>query len=415
MYDKNVDDDKNDKYCVAPFVGMAVWPHGEIRPCCASTLPLGEFKSTKDFNLAWNSAELGKLRADILQGKPGKGCETCYKAESEGRKSKRQKFNERQNKLGLKSDETGKSKQIQFAEIVFSNSCNLKCLMCNSRYSTKWFADDQSLIQLGLRDPVLEKFQHPFKSNIDLGELIESLRASKVIEILGGEPLIEKECVEFLSMASHQLPSTEIILVSNLTVVPDEVIEAVKQNKNIIVNCSMDGIDEVYSYIRGFSFEKLETNIKRLLTQAEPKCFDLHLSLSVFNIAQLPEVVSWTENLQKSFPKTKIRLLLDQVISDPIYLHPRLFRSLDKSSVVRSLIDLDLSVVKESSVLRLEDIERLSLVMEEPIHENEGFLVDILVQYIKWVSENRKMEVPEASGIQIESLDSILCEKRLFN
>ena len=75
---------------------------------------------------------------DSKEGINHPGCVACKKMEDSNIVSRRQY-----------TKKPGKGNQIVYLDISFGNTCNLKCMMCESRNSTKWIADEKYLIENG--------------------------------------------------------------------------------------------------------------------------------------------------------------------------------------------------------------------------------------------------------------------------
>ena len=67
-----------------------------------------------------------------------KNCEPCWQDERNGKKSKRQLYNEiaEQRYGDINYDE--EPDLPEDFQLILSNTCNLKCRSCNPNYSSKW-------------------------------------------------------------------------------------------------------------------------------------------------------------------------------------------------------------------------------------------------------------------------------------
>jgi len=142
-------------FCSYPFQSLNIMPTGTIKPCCAFNdllredgRPLSIYEHTLDD--IWNSKALRDLRRDFVEGREVKNCDGCFELERQGLESTRT-HRQRWLNHGFCHETARTVEQIkaEFVESDFvahrqpecldldvGNTCNLKCRMCNSTYSS---------------------------------------------------------------------------------------------------------------------------------------------------------------------------------------------------------------------------------------------------------------------------------------
>ena len=272
-----------------PFTGLATREDGAIKICCRSH-PIGHIQDNT-LEQIWNNNNMRRIRQQVLHGERPTECDSCFRLEDQGVESLRQRHIE--NKIpesrinlypnaleGLNSDMTMPFK-IPTMEIKLNNLCNLKCRMCHPMDSTSWNDWDQveefykkennfmvALIQdLNLKNkPYLDKFED---SDNWWKSFEKNLPYFQRVEFAGGEPLMDPQHYRILDMLKPYANNIEIKYATNLTTLGISKGRTVwdywPQFKSIAVNVSLDGVGDVYNYIRGNGdWNKVVDNIKKI-------------------------------------------------------------------------------------------------------------------------------------------------------
>jgi len=276
-------------FCMHPFTGLATREDGAIKICCRSH-PIGHIQDNT-LEQIWNNDNMRRIRGQVLHGERPPECDSCFRLEDQGVESLRQRHIE--NKIpesrinlypnaleGLNSDMTMPFK-IPTMEIKLNNLCNLKCRMCHPMDSTSWNDWDQveefykkennfmvALIQdLNLKNkPYLDKFED---SDNWWKSFEKNLPYFQRVEFAGGEPLMDPQHYRILDMLKPYANNIEIKYATNLTTLGISKGRTVwdywPQFKSIAVNVSLDGVGDVYNYIRGNGdWNKVVENIKKI-------------------------------------------------------------------------------------------------------------------------------------------------------
>ena len=235
-------------------------------------------------------------RSTMLQNLwPGNGCEYCRNIEDSGGTSDRQFQNQIPDIYPpeLDNDVTVTKVTPVVLEVFFSNTCNLACVYCSSKFS--------SLIQTENKKfggAILPELNFEYSDNL-YRDLIpkfwnwfdQNSKSLKRLQILGGEPFLQKDLHRLIEyFDDNPCPDLEFNLVTNLSL-PTPLIEPIlkklstlkNQNKlkRIDIQVSVDCWGEPQEYIRhGFNLETFDRNM------------NLMISLGAFRIGLLSTITS---------------------------------------------------------------------------------------------------------------------------
>jgi len=278
-------------FCMHPFTGLATREDGAIKVCCRSH-PIGyiQNESLKDI---WNNETMRKIRFEVLNDIRPKECEPCFTLEDQGVESLRQRhikgvipearINLYPNALQDLTEDYTMPFEIPTMEIKLNNLCNLKCRMCHPMDSTSWndwdsiekyYVKENNFLPnkiktLNLIDrPHLKEFDDSQNWWNSFEELLPHFRR---VEFAGGEPLMDPQHYKILDMLKPYGKYIELKYATNGTTLGISKGRTIHDYwpyfKSIAVNVSLDGIHDVYNYIRSNSnFADVEKNIKEIQT-----------------------------------------------------------------------------------------------------------------------------------------------------
>ena len=275
-------------FCMHPFTGLATREDGAIKACCRSH-PVG-FIQKNSLEEIWNGDAIKRIRKQVLIGERPPECEPCFNLEDQGVESLRlrhikgkipeARINLYPNALDKLNEDYSMPFEIPTMELKLNNLCNLKCRMCHPGDSTSWndwdqvedfYKKDNNIIYHLVEDnnlknkPFLDKFHDNQNWWDSFEKLIPYLRR---VEFAGGEPLMDPQHYRILDMLSPYGSQIEIKYATNLSMLGKNnrnIYEYWPKFKSIAVNVSIDGIGDVYEYIRGnASWSELVNNIKQI-------------------------------------------------------------------------------------------------------------------------------------------------------
>jgi hypothetical protein len=271
-----------------PFTGLATREDGAICACCRSH-PIG-FIQDAPLEYHWNSEVMTRIRRQVLIGERPKECEPCFSLEDQGVESLRMRhiagkipearINLYPDALDKMSHDFTMPFEIPTMELKLNNLCNLACRMCHPMDSTSWtdwnevkqFYKQEGNIMYALVEdlnlenkPHLDKFQDNPEWWASLEKLLPHFRR---VEFAGGEPLMDPQHYRILDMLAPYGNQIEIKYATNLTTLGKggrNIFDYWPKFKSVAVNVSIDGIGDVYEYIRSnASWSELMANLRQI-------------------------------------------------------------------------------------------------------------------------------------------------------
>lgn len=311
---------KSCTFCMHPFTGLATREDGAIKVCCRS-LPIGNIKN-ETLEEAWNGENMREVRRQVLSDERPDVCKPCFDLEDQGVQSLRQRHiadNMPESRVNLYPDalkslttDMTMPFELPTIEIKINNLCNLKCRMCNPLDSTQWKdwnsivehykKEDNYLVKavedLGLTEaPYVGLFD-------DKKEFWDSLRKLlphfKRVEFAGGEPLMDPMHYKILDLLSENGKNIEIKYATNGTVLGIKgrwIKDYWPKFKSVAVNVSIDGLDDVYEYVRSNGkFQDVVDNIRIMKTIPTVSRIVGAFTVQSNNIMQIDKVIDYFLN-----------------------------------------------------------------------------------------------------------------------
>jgi sulfatase maturation enzyme AslB (radical SAM superfamily) len=232
-----------------------------------------------------------RIRRQVLIGERPPECAPCFNLEDQGVESLRQRHIKGEipeARINLYPDAVSKMHhdftmpfEFPTIEIKLNNLCNLKCRMCNPLDSTSW-KDWNNVVDFYKKEnnylvPTVEKlvdtpgkYIGPFDNTDNWWESFEKLLPHfRRVEFAGGEPLMDPTHYKILDMLKPYGDNIELKYATNGTTLGINKGRTIHDYwphfRSIAVNVSLDGIHDVYNYIRsGSNFEEVERNIKEI-------------------------------------------------------------------------------------------------------------------------------------------------------
>lgn len=268
-----------------PFTGLATREDGAIKICCRSQ-PIGWIQNDS-LESTWNNAEMQKVRRQVLNNERPDVCKPCFELEDQGVESLRQRHINGvipESRINLYPN-TVLQEIMPFEfptmEIKLNNLCNLKCRMCNPLDSTSWqdwdvvkpfYAKENNYLVPTVEGLVRKPGQYigPFDDSDNWWNDFEKLLPHfRRVEFAGGEPLMDPQHYKILDMLKPYGKNIELKYATNGTTLGitkgRTIYDYWPHFRSIAVNVSLDGIHDVYNYIRGNSnFNEVEKNVQEI-------------------------------------------------------------------------------------------------------------------------------------------------------
>jgi hypothetical protein len=304
-------------FCLHPFTGLATREDGAICACCRS-YPVG-FIDKETLEEVWNNETMRRIRRQVLNGERPKECEPCFTIEDQGVESLRQRH------ISGKIPEARINLypntpllevmpfEIPTMELKLNNLCNLKCRMCHPMDSTSWndwseikeFYKKEDNIMFDIveehnleRKPFLDKFQDNPEWWTSLEKNLPHFRR---VEFAGGEPLMDPQHYKILDMLkpyAHQIEIKYATNLSTLGISKGRTIHEYWPNfRSVAVNVSIDGLNDVYEYIRGNGdWGALVQNIQEIKSISNISRIVGAVTVQVSNVLTLDKMIEYFLN-----------------------------------------------------------------------------------------------------------------------
>ena len=275
---------------------------------------------------AWNSDYIRSARSTMLEGRTVRSCKKCYEEEANGYRSHRVIENQNWRKrIGdeklldiLEKVDTGgrTSAGLVSIDLRLGNTCNLQCVMCAPRESSKWKSASAGLIG-GLTERRLID-EWTYKANIDnerfewykdpkfWDQLREHLPSIREIIIGGGEPMLIAKHLEFIKECALSGHAEHIHLRyhTNMTVMPGEMVPYWEKFQTVEFFSSIDGYAEVGDYVRyPAKWSQVLENIRLIDSLKGNIWLRLLYTVHALNVHHLPDFLRWVK--AQSFKKER--------------------------------------------------------------------------------------------------------------
>lgn len=301
-----------------PFTGLATREDGAIKICCRSH-PVGQIQDST-LEEIWNNDTMCRIRKQVLNNEKPKECSPCFSLEDQGVESLRQRhINDiiPESRINLYPSAVSKMRndytmpfKIPTMEIKLNNLCNLKCRMCNPTDSTSWNDWDQveefykkednylvgNIQRLNLvRKPYLNAFDNTDNWWTSFEKLLPYFRR---VEFAGGEPLMDPQHYRILDMLKPYGKNIELKYATNGTTLGISK-ERTAHNywphfRSVAVNVSIDGLDNVYEYIRGNGdWNLVVQNVKEIQTIPNISRIVGAVAVQVSNILTIDKMIKY--------------------------------------------------------------------------------------------------------------------------
>jgi 4-hydroxybenzoate polyprenyltransferase/sulfatase maturation enzyme AslB (radical SAM superfamily) len=267
--------------CKAPFTSLYFASNGKITSCCFNREHLFGVYPSLDPLSAWHGKENQALRTAVSNNDLGLGCFQCkHLIESRNFDAVGARFYDKF---------PAKSRYPVLLEFELSNSCNLECIMCNEKYSSR--------IAVKRTKPAHEERIYDDLFIRSLDEFIPHLKEAK---FLGGEPFFIEVYYRIWERIIAINPSCIIDVQTNATVLNDRV-KSLLSRGNFQIGVSIDSLQkEEYEKIRkGADFAIVMKNIEYFGSYSRKKGTQLHISFCPMrsNWTEIPEIIGYSDRL----------------------------------------------------------------------------------------------------------------------
>ena len=380
---------KSKTFCMHPFTGLATREDGAIKVCCRS-LPIGNIKD-ETLEEVWNGDKMKEVRRQVSNNERPSVCEPCFRKEDQGVQSLRQRhiagvipearINLYPDALDTLEDDYSMPFEFPTMEIKLNNLCNLRCRMCNPLDSTQW-KDWNQVTEFYKKEnnfliPAVEGLVKIPGQYIDVFDDSENWWSSfkkllpffRRVEFAGGEPLMDPQHYKILDLLAPYGKNMEIKYATNGTVLGIKGGRSIHDYwpkfKSVAVNVSIDGLHDVYDYIRGNGkFSDVEENVKIMKTIPTVRRIGGAFTVQANNIMQIDKVIEY-------FLETMGIIFYSHHVQYPRALSAQVIPPKLKIEVIDKLEALKSQVVNYKLV---KDDERMKHFTLTQIQDNINFL-----------------------------------------
>ncbi len=331
------------KYCSLLWAHISNEPLGHVRTCCIAKERVKD-DDGEDFTLGstsvrdiFHSNYYKKLRQEIREGKRPEQCEPCWREEDNGKKSKREIYNEYAEWRFDPIDYSKEPDMPQDMQLILSTTCNLKCRSCNPNYSSKWVkeADARGLPYFKEKVTVPMDDQERSKFWTEIDDWLPHIRN---LEIMGGEPLYMKEFKSFANKLIDQdiAPKVGLSFSTNGTMAGGDFFTRITENfKTVSFNMSIDAAEKKrFDYLRyGADWDEVAINldtIHNMLDQGNVFA-GITCTVTALNVMYLAEM---HKEFNERWPKFHI---FHNIANLPSWYNPNVFPNNMKEEIVKPL------------------------------------------------------------------------------
>lgn len=400
-------------FCPLPWIHLASMPDGTVPLCCNSNhtkmqdiarnfvdgkrqiLRLGQ-DSIDDI---FNSDYFRDVRQTFLKDEVPVACQGCFDLEKQGIKSKRllslEEFYLTKDEAVEMTEADGRIDiDFEYLEFRLGNACNLKCVTCNPNSSSLWIKEyrkmEEDLDFVSSYKNLEQKNFQWHESDDFWADLKNYVGKVHYVYINGGEPLINKKHINFLS----KLDKNAVIKYNtNSTIINDGIIEMWSKFKKVIVNPSIDDIGDRNDYIRfGSNWDHVQKILEEIKSLDFVE-FSITQTISFYNVYYIKEFKNQMKelNLHSHF----------NFLVMPDFLAAGIATDSMKEAILK----------KHSDEPYYADLQKYFALFETTSIETKKLLLNKFLNYTKWLDQSRKMDFkkifPEWYEIIERSLNEI--------
>jgi len=245
------------------------------RPCCLypTYIPLSDTNKIKH-ELEYTSSTTGWIPE----------CNECRRVEQIGSRSMRELSKSRVVGDFLPGE-------CVSLEVNFDKKCNAACLSCSPQFSTTWEKYNRKFNLGGQVTSVApETLFQEFINSVALDKL-------QFLYIQGGEPFYSNTNLNILEhiLKVHPEPaSITLHYQTNGSLLPtDQVVNYWKHFKSVVINYSIDDIDDRFNYLRWpLNWHTVNQNIKTMIANTNVK-FQINSTINPLNVLNYNNLESW--------------------------------------------------------------------------------------------------------------------------
>lgn len=234
--------------CCAPFTSIYFGHRGIISACCANRTKILGIYPEKSLDEIWNGKEYNDMRTELESFKFSAGCDQCKRLFRSNNFSTL--------KIPLHDVDNKNFKELKYPHKIhfeLDNKCNLMCLMCHGKFSSK-------ILEFREKKP---KYISPYLTDKFFEELKPFLENAGLLDFYGGEPFLIDIYLKIFDYVLEKNPTAQIYIQSNGTVASRKVLNYIDY-MNISLSLSIDSVvKDTYEKIRvGADYDSVVKNVE---------------------------------------------------------------------------------------------------------------------------------------------------------
>lgn len=302
--------------------GLTIRHNGDMVPCCVFTGHTGLNVKNISIENYFKSNALKNLNNNLENNNWPAGCISCES------KEKNKQLSLRLNSIPLEY-----MFEKYYIDIEIGNECNSDCVMCNAESSTKIVSRIKkhgTIDEIKYNLDFLKENWRWYDEDKTWNEIENNIEQIGSIKFLGGEPFLSKKIWSWLEKDNIQKNKHNIILqiTTNASFLPEQKLSLLNGWKKLIINVSIDSIEEQFEWIRqGLTWKPVEENTKQL-SLLENSIISIQFVASIYSITGAVKLLQWADKnnyLSSMITLTKPEylqlvhapvLVLEQVLSE---------------------------------------------------------------------------------------------------
>lgn len=280
-----------DYVCPLPWSAAMISNSGVIRPCCVYT-DRGINIRQKSISEVFNGEMFDSIRQQLLESQIPRGCTNCFKDESLGQMSNRQRA-----MVTFQKDflvDTIDQHQIHSLDIRGGITCNMKCRICDESSSSLWAAEKS---KFGIK---IDSHEDWIKDEYNWKQISSLLPHCINMDFFGGEPMLSRQIFRLIEQAQVEdfAKNIRINVNTNGSIWNQDLIDCMKYFKLVNIGISIDNIGQRFELERGSLWSEVEQNVKKFQS-LESSNFHSYVfaTVNVQNIYYLPDLIDWANEL----------------------------------------------------------------------------------------------------------------------
>lgn len=299
--------------CPLPWAGFYFDPNGDIRNCSISKKILGNINNTPIEEIL-NSVGNHTIKEGMLSEIKVDECNNCWTFEETESSSSgisgsnRAHFKTKLSSKIIKIIKDPTAFSLRQVDLRWRNTCNLACVYCGSDLSSTWAKELN--INVTVNEDALARFKEYIFSNIEQLEYVY---------LCGGEPLLMKENIEFISLIKEKNPNIYIRVNTNLTNINSPIYKELLECTNVHWIISVESTAEYFEFIRyGAKWTTWINNLKQLANDTKNTEHKITFNMVWFSLSAFSIFDAIDQFIELGFGTNSFFV---QPLQDPSYLH----------------------------------------------------------------------------------------------